>query len=249
MDDVLQNDELEEREKIALTNKIKRRKRRKRIRITCFLLFLTIFIVYMISDYSNIQIIETTGNVYYSKQQIMEKSKISYEKKSMMVPSFLIEKRLKKDPMIKNVEVDKEIHGVVRIQVEEEKLLGYYEKQGNYYLLIRGEEDVLIKDKAKLANVPYLVDLNKSLIEEYKKQMDLVDKSSIYLVSEVARYETSYDANMLELTMQDGHVVHTSIADLKLLNQYTEILKGLKSELKCIVFVGETGSMYTEKCE
>lgn len=250
-DDVLQNDELEERENIANRNKEKKKRRRKRRRRLLALLLIALAVVYAISDYSNVRIVEISGNSYYSKQQIMNIAGISYDMKSILAPSFLIDKRLEDDSLIKNAKISKTWDGIITIEIEEEKLVGYYTKDGKNYLIADGDKDVLIKeqDQNKLANVPYLVDLDTKQIASYKKAIDKVEKESIWLISEISHYETSYDQNMLKLIMQDGHVVYTSFAGLSLLDSYTEMLKELRTDLKCIMFVEETNTMYSEKCE
>ncbi|NBK96989.1 MAG: FtsQ-type POTRA domain-containing protein [Erysipelotrichia bacterium] len=248
-DEVLQNDELEERENIANENKRRKRRRRKRRRRMVLLGLIIIAVIYALSDYSNIRIVEMNGNAYYSKQQIMSKANISYDMKSILAPSFLIKNRLEEDVLIKHANVHKTWDGIVKIDIEEEKLVGYYNQNGKDYLIIDGEDDVLIKDEGKLANVPYLADLNKEQIANYKKAVNKVAKENIYLISEVSHYETSYNKDMLKLTMQDNHVVFTSYAGLALLDSYKEMLKGLNTDLKCIVFAEETNTMYTEKCE
>lgn len=248
-DDVLQNDELEERENIANENKLKKKRRRKRRRRLLVLLLMAIIAIYAISDYSNVRIVEISGNSYYSKQQIMNIAGISYDMKSILAPSFLIDKRLEDDTLIRNATISKTWDGIVNIEIEEEKLIGYYTKNGKNYLIVEDDADVLIKDENKLANVPYLVDLNKDQLDSYKKAIAKVDKESIWLISEISHYETSYDKNMLKLTMQDGHIVFTTFAGLSLLDSYTEMLKELRTDLKCIMFAEETNTMYSEKCE
>ena len=49
--------------------------------------------------------------------------------------------------------------------------------------------------------------------------------------------------------MQDGHIVFTTMDGLKLLDNYLEMLKALNTTHKCITFVEETNSSYSEKCE
>lgn len=249
LDEVLQNDELEERENIANENKRKKKIRRKRKRRFFLFLLLLLLFAYFISSFSNVNVVEMQGNQYYSKQQIMEIAKVSYGSKSVLAPSFLIERRLENDPLIKNATIHKTWNGVITIKIEEEKLIGYYQQNNTYYLLAEKGDDIKIKDSHTLANVPYLNGLNKEQRDLYKKSIVKAKRDSILLISEVLHYETSYNKNMLKLIMQDGHVVNTSFAGLKLLDSYTEMLKGLNTNLKCIVFAEETNTMYTEKCE
>ncbi len=248
-DEVLQNDELEERESIANESKRKKKVRRKRRRKLVLLLIVSVAVFYLISDYSNVNVVEMNGNEYYSKQQIMKIAGISYDSKSVFAPSFLIRNRLEDDELIKEASVSKSWDGVVSIQLEEEKLLGYYMDKDDYYLLVDSEDAILMKDKDKLANVPYLNGLNKQQIAGFKKYIKDVKKENILLISEVLHYETSYDKNMLKLVMQDGHIVYTTYKGLPLMDSYTEMLKGLNTDLKCVVFAEETNTMYTTKCE
>lgn len=249
IEEVLQKDELEKREEEATNRKIKKiRKRRNRRRIAIVLLLVGIAF-YFISDYSNVRVIEVKGNVFYTKKQIMDTSQVTYAMKSIMAPGFLIEKRLEEDPLIKDVSVSKTWDGVFRIKVEEENLVGYYEKDGKYYLLLQGEDDKEIKDSKSLSLAPYLVDLNKEQREQYAKALEEVETKNIRMISEVSHHETSYDKNMLKLIMQDGHIVYTSINGLKNVAYYREILKGLNTTHRCIVFAEESNAAYSEKCE
>ena len=248
-DDVLQNDELEERESIANENKRKKKMRRSRRRKFLFILVLLLIVVYFVSDFSNINVVETSGNEYYSKQQIMKIANISYDAKSIFAPSFLIENRLENDALIKDASVSKSWGGVISVRIEEEKLLGYYIDKNKYYLWVPNEDPIQMEDKDKLANVPYLNGLNKEQMGMFAKSIKDVKKENIALISEVLHYETSYDKNMLKLIMQDGHIVYTTFKGLALMDSYTEMLKGLKTDLKCIVFAEETNTMYTTQCE
>lgn len=249
LEEVLQKDELEEREDQANQSKNKKIKRKRRFRRGIILIFIILFAFYLLSDFSNVRVIDIKGNLFYTKQQLMEKANIKYSMKSLMAPSFLIEDRLEKDPLIRNVDVHKTLDGVIRINVQEENMVGYYKKNNKAYLLVEKEKDVYVKEEKDLAQVPYLVDLNENQRNKYKTIVDKVNKKSIWLVSEISHYETSYDKNMLKLIMQDGHIVYTTMKGLKLLDSYTEMLKALNTTHRCITFVEETNSSYSEKCE
>lgn len=248
-DEVLQEDELEQRENRANESKRRKRKRRRRSRRMLLILIVLLIVAYFGSQYSNIRIVELKGNSYYSKQEVMALAKIRYDMKSILAPSFLIEKRLSNDTMIKSASVHKSWNGVVSIALEEEKRLGYYEKEGKKYLLIESSEDILVKDVEQTVDVPFLNGLNEKQRSRYRKEAITLDLESLALISEVSHYETSYDKDMLQLTMQDGHIVRTTYEGLKMLDSYKEMLKGVKTDLKCIVFAEETNTMYTEKCD
>ena len=83
----------------------------------------------------------------------------------------------------------------------------------------------------------------------YKENLKNVDSENIWMISEIVHYKTSYDKNMLKLYMQDGHIVLTTMKGLSMLDNYLEMLKALNTTHKCITFVEETNSSYSEKCE
>lgn len=249
LDDVLQKDELEERQANAEINKQKKIRRKRRRRKLLLLSILILFSLYLFSDFSNIRVIDVKGNIFYTKKQLLEKAEISYSMKSILAPAFMIEKHLEDDPMIKNASVHKSWDGVVSIEIKEVNMVGYYTKDNKSYLIVKGEEDVYIKDESLLAYVPYINNLSKKERDEYKKSVDKVNKENVWMISEISHHETSYNKNMLKLVMQDGHVVYTSMKGLKLLDYYLEMLKALNTTHKCITFVEETNSSYSEKCE
>lgn len=247
--DVMQEDELEARKSAAKTNKKKIMRRKRRRKGILLLMLLVLFGIYMFSDYSNIRVIDINGNTFYTKEQLLEIADIDLAQKSILAPSFLIEKRLKQDTLIMDVSVHKSWDGIVRIDLVEENVVGYYTKDKKTYLMLKGEEDIKFKDERLLAFMPYINNLNDKQREQYKQNIQSVNEKNILMISEVTHYETTYDKNMLKLYMQDGHVVLTTMDGLKLLDKYLEMLKSLNTTHKCITFVEETNSSYSEKCE
>lgn len=247
--EVLQKDELEKREDEALKRKRKKMQRKKRRRKLFFLGVVLLGVFYFISDFSNINVIDITGNIYYSKQQLMDKAKISYHMKSMLVPKIIIENRLENEPLIKNVNVKKTWDGVIRIEVEEEKALGYYVKNDKNYLIIYGEEDINIKDDSVLATIPYVKDLDETQLKNYKKYMKEVDEDIVNMISEVVPHSNSYDKEGYKLVMDDGHIIYTSARGLVLLNSYRDILKQIKEGNRCIQFMEENSAAHASKCQ
>ena len=249
IDEVMQDDALEARQSAAQSNKRKSMRRKKRIRFILLLSIVATFFIYIFSDYSNIRIIDVNGNKIYTKEKIMEMADIDYSMKSIFAPAFLIERKLKKDVLIKDVDVHKTLDGTIRIDISEEETIGYYSKKDKTYMMFKEGEDVLIEDTSLLVHVPYISTLSKEQRKQYKKNLKNVSIENIWMVSEIVHYETTYDKNMLKLYMQDGHVVKTTMEGLKMLNNYLEMLKALNTNHKCITFVEETNSSYSEKCE
>ena len=129
------------------------------------IIFVNMLSIYLFSDYSNIRIIDINGNIIHTKEQLMKMAKIDYSMKSILAPGFLIKKRLEDDLMLENVDVHKTLDGLVRIDIVEEDMIGYYEKKGKAYLMFKDGDDMYIKDESLLLHVPYI----NGLSEKQKK--------------------------------------------------------------------------------
>ena len=250
LDELLAKDEDEKRLEKAKRHLNFTRKRRKIFKIFVKLGLLVLIIIYFIGDISNVKALRISGNVIYSSNQIEKIANISYSSKNILYPSFFIEYLLKKDPLIKNAKVKKTFTGGVYISVEEEKIIGYYQQGDVYYILLGdGSSLEMDDDNINLITSPYINGLSNTQRSELCTIFEKLDKEEISMISEITTYSTSYDQNMLQVVMADGHIVRSTYKGMSLLSSYKDILKGLDSSLQCIYLVEETNSSYSQKCE
>ncbi len=248
-EEILEKDELEKKDEQLSHKKKNRKKRRRKKQVLFVSIILGIFALYLLSDYSNITVVIVDGSTLNSKQEIMNIGKVSYGEKSIFNTSSAIEKRLEEHVFIESAKVSKSWDGVVHIQIEEKRILGYYIEDDKKYLLVEGKDPIAIDEKVEVAHLPYLFDLTEEQKQAYMKACQDVEIEYLSLISEVKHYETTYDNNMLELVMQDGHIVFTSMDGLSLLNWYTTTIKGVSSADKCIMFIEETNTITTQTCD
>ncbi len=246
---VFDKNEQEKKKEDLDRKKSLRKVKKKRNRILLFTLGLMIVALYMFSEYSNTRIVMINGSSVFSKQELLDMAKIEYNKKMVLYPNFLIEKRLEENVFIEEANVSKSWDGIITISLVEKDVLGYYIEEGESYLLVKGEESKLIANGISLKNVPFIYDLDEKQREKYVKSCEDVDVQYLSLISEISHYETSYDDNMLQLSMQDGHSVYTTMDGFQLLNWYTTTIKGVSSANKCIMFIEETNTITTQDCE
>lgn len=246
---VLEKDEQETRYDRVIKHRKKLKRTRRRIKILIVLVLIATIGIYMLTSLSNIKILKVNNNVIYSQQQILDKASLKYSGKMVFHPVYFIEKVLEEDELIKDVSVRKDyFSGSIYIDVTEEKVIGQYAADSkNYVLLANGKSVVLDASQLALISSPYIVDLNEEQRELLAESLSEVDSEYIGLVSEIRHYSTSYDDNMLELLMQDGHIVRTSYSDVGLLKNYRGVLEKYKSELRCIYFVD--GSVHSGSCD
>lgn len=249
-DDVFAPDDNELREHHAIQHKTNIKRRRRKIKAFRTLIILVLLCIYLLSGLSDIKALNVSGNVIYSQNEILKMIGLNYHEKSILYPSFYLEYKLKKNDLIKSCKVTKTFGGGVYIHVVEQSIVGYYyEGKVPYVLLSSGDKVKMDVDNINLITSPYINGLNDEQRQKLCRYIKKLDNSDMKLISEIRHYSSSYDNDMLELIMVDGHKVHTSYSGLKLMNSYRDILKGLNSTLQCIEIVEETNSAYSQNCK
>lgn len=250
-DKVLKKDEHEQRYDKIMTKRRKQRKRKKRIRWFSGVTIIMLVGLYLLTSYSNIKIIKVKNNVIYSEQQILDKSGVHYQSKLVLHPWFWVEYQLKQDDLIKNATVSKNYwNGSIYIEVEEEKVIGHYQ-EGNkdYVLLANGKSVIMEANSITLLASPLLVGLDEKQRQMLSEYLAPIDEEYIYLISEIHPFATSYDNNMLELFMEDGHIIRTSYKRLDRLSVYKKVLERIQGNARCLYTIDALDTMDSESCD
>ena len=258
INDLLYNDV--EAKFLALQNKKKqRKKRRRKIRLITLLIVTLIGVLYFTSDASKVQSLEVSGNLFYTKAEVLKKAGLSYQTRYIVMPKLYIEYKLSQDKLLQDVEVTKTWGGTIKIDVKEKTIIGYFVKdEKNYALIEDGSTIEITSDNlGTIVNFPLidgfeeeqLVNLAKSFVIENRA----VSLDMISMISEIHPYAASYDKNMVKLTMQDGNIIYTDYASMPLLNNYKEgvlknIKEGKKKERLCLLLDDATAHIHTEDC-
>lgn len=140
-----------------ISNKYKkRRKRKKCIRIVMILTSILIFsfIVIACQPKYHIKTIEVVGNRQMSQKQIIEDSTLKTGDNIFKMNTFLLEKRMKKNPFYGNVQIDRKYPDKVVIKVEERKPTIAF-PYGDKYVLINSDGIVmkLSNENPKLSEI------------------------------------------------------------------------------------------------
>ncbi|MEG0423600.1 MAG: FtsQ-type POTRA domain-containing protein [Erysipelotrichaceae bacterium] len=220
-----------------IQNRISRRKRRFKLFKRCFIsLLLLLGILYFISDYSKVKSLRVENNVYYSQEDILKKADLSYNTRHLLVPTFYIEHILGEDPLIKEVDVNKNIQGNITIKVKEEKVIGYLAKDNKNITILLGNGKTFDLDIKYLSNIIYLPYLSefttkelKELAHAFNRKGKEVDQSIISSISDIKPFTTSYDQHMIKIWMQDGNRIYSSLKGIPLLNTYKKVLEKIET--------------------
>lgn len=258
INDLLYNDV--EAKFLALQNKKKKRKKRRRkIRMITIGVLLLIGVLYFSSDASKVKSLDVSGNLFYTKDEVLKKAGLSYDTRYIVVPKLYIEYKLNQDDLLEDVSVTKTMNGSISIHVKEKAMIGYFVKdEKNYALVSDGTTKEITSDNlSSIVNFPLIDGFSdeqlKNLAASFVVENREVSSSMIAMISEIHPYHASYDENMVKLVMQDGNFIYTDYASMPLLNDYKEgvlknIKEGKKKERLCVVLDDATANMHTEAC-
>lgn len=204
--------------------KVKKRKI-KYGRILVFLTFVFL-VVYFTINIFNIKItnIYVSGNNYLTDQEIIDLALISDYPKSVSFPTWTIEDNIKKSDYIKDVTVNKEKLSIIKISVEENRLL-FYNSINNTSVLENGKEVNKKIDLPILLN--YVPDTIYGLLIE---KMSLVDEEVLNKISEIKYEPNEVDEEKFLFTMTDGNYVYVTLNKLEVINNYISIIKNFDNK-------------------
>ena len=208
--------------------------------------------VYYFSDYSKVFHINVEGNIYTSSEDILKLSGISEESRFLLVNTDKVEKKIKGNPLIKECHVDKLDERLIRISVEEYKMIGYMYELSDAVIILENDERIkLTNDNMYLINkIPLIEGYTSEQLSGVIKGFKDIDYKVIDEISEIHRYPFSYDENMMELVMRDGNTAFVSSSGLRMLNSYYSIVSSIdRSNGKACIYLDElTNSGYISKC-
>lgn len=254
IDDILYDDV--EAKYLALQNKKKnRKKRRRKQRWMICILILIVGTIYFTSDASKVKSLEVKGNIFYTKETVLKSANLSYNTRYIVIPKMYIKWILEQDPLIEEVQVQKNMNGAIVITISEKTIVGYFVEDGKNYVLVDDGSRIRIKSKylSSIVNFPLIDGFDEKqqikLAKAFSNGEQSVKPEIIAMISEIIPYATSYDANMTKIVMQDGNVIYTSYESIPLLNSYLKTLQGLKKDHACLWPDINTGSIQSVDCE
>lgn len=238
--------------------KKKTRKKRNLSLRTCYILsvfgfVLASFFVYFFSFDSKVHVLACQGNYYYTDQQIYEIAGIDTDTRIWLTPSMIIENHLNDQPLIKSATIEKKDNKLSLI-IEEKVVIGYYIKDGKNYLLTVDNESIELEEKylKTIVHFPLLSNFTeeqmKQIANQFKENQDVLSRQVIEKIAEMVPFETSYDDNMIKMTMQDGNIVYTSMDSLVMMANYQAMLTELHGQSVCLLLDAEHSAIDKIDC-
>lgn len=208
----------------------KKKKKRIKIKIVPFIIMFLSLGVLVFIGYSltllPIKNIYIKGNNYLSDQTIIEQSGISNYPSFIKTTANSLEKKIKKNPYIKDVNVNKELLAKVYIEVEEKNIL--FRKEENNLIVLEDKSEV---DDSKLYQVPILINYVPDIkYDKFVDGMNKVNESVKAQISEILYDPNEQDEDRFLLYMNDGNYVYLTLTKFKQINYYEDVLEKLEGK-------------------
>ena len=204
----------------------KRRLKRGIVFILVLLLFTSIYaaVVYFIIG-TKINNIYIYGNTYLSDQEIIELANLQDYPNYYTTSTSIIEKKLEKQELIKDVKVEKKFFKQIHIYVYEHKVLF---KMDDKYILEDKSEIILSND---IYNVPILINyVPNTKMDSFISKLNEVSDDVLVKISEIKYDPTELDEDRFLLYMNDDNYVYITLTKLDLINKYNETLEQLEGK-------------------
>ncbi len=211
------------------------------------------FLVYFLSFDSKVHVLACTGNHYITDSQVYELAGVNYDTRMILTPSTMLESRVEDMPLVDSVNVTKKNNKII-FEIEEKVVVGYYQEDGIDYALTIDNEAIQIDEEyqSSLVHVPYMSGFSakqrKQICKQFKANKDVLTKSVIEKISEMTPYKTSFDKNMVKITMQDGNIVYSSMDSLVMLSKYEAMLTELEGTNVCLMLDAQNSAIEKIDC-
>ena len=203
--------------------------KKKKLRLLPFLIFIIVisiivFVCLFILD-TKVKNIIITGNEILSDDEIIEYAGLSNYPSFYKTLNSNIKDGIKKNPLIKDVDVNRSFYHVIEIKVKEYEILYKREDNGKYVLDNKKE---ITLDKETPYVIPRLInEIPSTLLNRFIKYYKRIDLSIREKISEIKYDPNDYDEDRFLLYMDDGNSVYVTITKFERLNYYNDVLPQL----------------------
>lgn len=196
---------------------VKKVKKKKKIKILPCLIFILLlgFFYLGIRFYLEIPLkgIIVSGNTLLNDQEIIDGVGLDKYPKYYSFKIKDIEKVLEKNEYIKEAKVKRTFFHIIKIEVEEHKIL-LYDYASNKYILSDGSK--VSTNKFKNQGYPTLVNyVSDEVYDRFITLLNKIKPNILNQISEIKYDPTKYDSGRFFLTMNDGNYVYINLTKQK----------------------------------
>lgn len=207
------------------TKKIRVKVKKRKLKFKKLLLFIVVLTLFINSIYylltkkiNNIYII---NNNIVSDKEIIEQAGLKNYPSYLLNLSFILEKKIKNNPYIKEVEIKKK-NFKVYIYITEYKLIAIYD---NKVLL---ENNTLLENTYNNKELPIII--NEIDTEKFSKYFSKIEDNILLKISQIEYTPNEVDAERYLLYMNDGNSVYITLSKIEKLNKYNGIISQMEGK-------------------
>ena len=200
--------------------------------IVLFLIIIYALLVYFVFgfDVKNIYIYD---NNYLKDQEIIDYLSLNDFPNFYTFNTIAYEKKLKSNPLVKDVTIKKKLFHQIHIYITEYSIL-YKRAQDNKYVLSSNKDVILDKDY----NVPILINyIPNTKQTRFNSKMTKIDKDVLVKISEIKYDPTDVDEDRFLFYMLDENYVYVTLTKMNLINKYNDAITQ---------FEGKRGVLYLD---
>ncbi len=200
--------------------------------IVLFLIIIYALLVYFVFgfDVKNIYIYD---NNYLKDQEIIDYLSLNDFPNFYTFNTIAYEKKLKSNPLVKDVTIKKKLFHQIHIYITEYSIL-YKRAQDNKYVLSSNKDVILDKDY----NVPILINyIPNTKQTRFNSKMTKIDKDVLVKISEIKYDPTDVDEDRFLFYMLDENYVYVTLTKMNLINKYNDAITQ---------FEGKRGILYLD---
>ncbi len=214
-----------------------KKKKKKKLNIKRTFVFLLFLYIILYSGYliikQPIRHIEITGNSLISDADIIRVSGLKDYPSIFKYSSNKIRKNIENIELIKSAKIKKWFGFKVLIEIEENKILFYYQNTDKIVL----SDGRVIDNKYKLSGIPiFYNEIDEELFNKFVNKFKEISSNIIYEISTIEYYPNYNEASELiesdrfKIVMNDGNTVIADTRTCNLLNKYNDIFASLNDK-------------------
>lgn len=238
-----------EKRVIAKTNRQRNRYKAIIFLIVTFLFILFSILFYLFSANSRLYKVNYSGLVNLNDRYL---NKLGYLKPGDILifkNENQIRKQLLKNPLIKDVKVKFKDDNCIDIDILENKIVGYsYDSKPLIHTSDNRDLEMDEQLHFMISKVPYIHGFKSEELKEILPFFESVDQVVMDNISEIRKYEMSYDPLNILIVFKDGNYFFVSRYALTLLNNAFGIISNLKNKPACIFLDEVTKSGHASSC-
>jgi len=207
------------------TKKIRVKVKKRKINIKKILIFIIILVLFINLVYiifnkkiSNIYII---NNKIVSDKEIIREADLEEYPSYLLTPSFILEKKIKNNPYIKEVEIKRKKFKLY-INVVEYKVVAIYNDK---VLLDNG---TLLDNIYEVTGFPIII--NDIDLKNFSKYFSKIDNNILLKISQIEYVPNEFDKERYILYMNDGNSIYVTLKKIEKLNRYSSIVSQMEGK-------------------